>query len=73
VNYARCFTHKQKENLERQKDRLRKYAEGKDYKFILIDEIASGINEKRKGLHNKMGLDLSIKKGKTVSSPVKMK
>ena len=27
--YARCSTAKQKENLERQKDRLRKYAESK--------------------------------------------
>jgi len=51
VIYARCSTHKQKENLERQKDRLRKHAENKGYKFILIDEIASGINEKRKGIH----------------------
>ena len=48
---SRCSTTKQKENLERQKDRLRKFAEYKGYKFILIDEIASGINEKRKGLH----------------------
>jgi len=51
IIYARCSTAKQKENLERQKDRLRKYAENKGYKFILIDEIASGINEKRKGIH----------------------
>jgi len=51
VIYARCSTAKQKENLKRQKDRLRKYAENKGYKFILIDEIASGINEKRKGIH----------------------
>lgn len=29
VIYARCSTHKQKENLERQKDRLRKHAENK--------------------------------------------
>ena len=48
IIYARCSTAKQKENLERQKDRLRKHAENKGYKFILIDEIASGImrNEK---------------------------
>lgn len=51
VIYARCSTAKQKENLERQKDRLTKYAEAKGYKFILIYEIASGINERRKGLH----------------------
>ena len=42
---------KQKENLERQKDRLMKYAESKGYKYVLIDEIASGINEKRVGIH----------------------
>lgn len=52
VIYARCSTAKQKENLERQKDRLRKHAEEKGYKYLMIDEIASGINEKRKGIHN---------------------
>jgi excisionase family DNA binding protein len=51
VIYARCSTAKQKENLERQKDRLRKHAEEKGYKYLVIDEIASGINEKRKGIH----------------------
>jgi len=51
VIYARCSTMKQKENLERQKDRLMKYAESKGYKYVLIDEIASGINEKRAGIH----------------------
>ena len=49
VVYARCSTAKQKENLERQKDRLRKYAEAKGYKYMMIDEIASGIKEKRNG------------------------
>ena len=38
VIYARCSTAKQKENLERQKDRLRKHAEAKGYKYVLIDE-----------------------------------
>ena len=56
VIYARCSTHKQKENLERQKDRLRKHAESKGYKYMLVDEIASGINEKRKGLHKVINL-----------------
>ena len=51
VIYTRCSTAKQKENLERQKDRLRKHAEEKGYKYLMIDEIASGINEKRKGIH----------------------
>ena len=35
----------------RQKYRLRKHAEAKGYKYVLIDEIASGINEKRNGIH----------------------
>jgi len=56
VIYARCSTHKQKENLERQKDRLRKHAESKNYKYMIVDEIASGINEKRKGLHKVINL-----------------
>ena len=51
VIYARCSTAKQKENLERQKDRLRKHAEENGYKYLMIDEIASGINEKRNGIH----------------------
>ena len=51
VIYARCSTLKQKENLDRQKERLRKYAEIKSYKYIMLDEIASGINERRKELH----------------------
>jgi len=56
VIYARCSTAKQKENLERQKDRLMKHAESKNYKYIVIDEIASGINEKRKGLHKLLNM-----------------
>ncbi|MDD4733674.1 MAG: recombinase family protein [Bacilli bacterium] len=50
-----------KENLDRQKDRLMKYAEKKDYKYIVIDEIASGINEKRKGLHRLIKLSFEGK------------
>ena len=56
VVYARCSTAKQKENLERQKDRLMKHAESQGYKYIVIDEIASGINEKRKGLHKLLNM-----------------
>ena len=56
VVYARCSTAKQKENLERQKDRLMKHVESQSYKYMVIDEIASGINEKRKGLHKLLNL-----------------
>ena len=34
VIYARCSTAKQKENLERQKDRLRKHAEAKGCRLV---------------------------------------
>jgi predicted site-specific integrase-resolvase len=50
--YARCSTAKQKENLERQEERLRKhcvdkgYANPKEY-----SEIGSGLNDNRPKLH----------------------
>jgi len=49
--YARVSSHDQKEDLERQKERLITYAveKGYDVKAILTD-IASGLNENRKGL-----------------------
>lgn len=56
VVYARCSTAKQKENLDRQKERLMRHAESQGYKYIVIDEIASGINEKRKGLHKLLNM-----------------
>lgn len=48
--YARCSTQKQKENLQRQKERLIAHAQGKQYTYEVIEELSSGINEKRKGL-----------------------
>lgn len=49
--YARVSSHDQKEDLERQKERLIAYAveKGYDVKTVLTD-IASGLNENRKGL-----------------------
>lgn len=38
---ARCSTQKQKENLERQKERLIEYADERDYKYEAIDELNS--------------------------------
>ena len=49
--YARCSTQKQKENLERQKQRLIEHAQGKQYVYEVIEELSSGINEKRNGIH----------------------
>jgi len=46
VIYARCSTAKQRENLERQKDRLRKHAESKGYKYIISLFIPKTLSDK---------------------------
>lgn len=53
--YARVSTNKQKENgnLDRQKNSLMEYCINNNYKIVKIyQEVASGINENRKQLHN---------------------
>ncbi|MBS7611613.1 IS607 family transposase [Candidatus Bathyarchaeota archaeon] len=51
VVYARVSSADQKEDLERQKQRLLDYARSRGYTDILvIEDIASGLNENRKGL-----------------------
>lgn len=52
--YCRVSTQKQKKdgNLMRQKNRLLEYCVGKGYKVeAIFEEVASGINEKRRELH----------------------
>ena len=50
--YARCSTAKQKENLERQIERLKKYCADKSYANVQeFSEIASGLNDKRRQFH----------------------
>jgi putative resolvase len=52
VVYARVSSADQKEDLERQKQRLTEHARSKGYQDIeVIDDIASGLNENRKGLN----------------------
>jgi predicted site-specific integrase-resolvase len=51
VLYCRCSTEKQRENLDRQKLRLMEYAHSKGYDFIVVEEIASGVNENRRQLN----------------------
>lgn len=58
ILYCRCSTEKQRENLNRQKLRLMEYAHEEKYDFIVLEEIASGINENRRQL-NKL-LDMVI-------------
>jgi len=45
--YARCSTHKQKDNLERQVGRLLEYSMVKKYQVELYKDIGSGLNENR--------------------------
>jgi putative resolvase len=50
--YARVSSADQKEDLERQKQKLVEYAKSKGYRDIeVIEDIASGLNENRKGLN----------------------
>ena len=50
IIYARVSTKKQEEYLKNQIDRLEKYAKENGYSYEVISEIASGVNEKRRGL-----------------------
>jgi predicted site-specific integrase-resolvase len=50
--YARCSTAKQKENLDRQVERLREHCKEKGYKDVVeYFEIGSGLNDNRTKLH----------------------
>lgn len=50
--YARCSTAKQKENLERQIERLKKHCQDKGYSEVKeYSEIGSGLNDNRPKLH----------------------
>jgi putative resolvase len=50
--YARVSSADQKEDLERQKQKLVEYAKSKGYQDIeVVEDIASGLNEDRKGLN----------------------
>jgi putative resolvase len=49
--YARVSSADQKEDFERQKQRLIEYAKSKGYQdIIVLEDIASGLNEDGKGL-----------------------
>ena len=50
IAYARCSTQKQKENLERQIERLKQYCETHGHDYEIYSEIASGLNDKRRQL-----------------------
>ena len=55
--YARVSSADQKEDLERQKQKLIEYAKSKGYQDIeVIEDTASGLNENRKGLNKLLKL-----------------
>ena len=60
VIYARVSTKKQEEYLKNQIKRLEKYAKENGYSYEIISEIASGVNEKRRGLRKLLN---KIKRG----------
>jgi len=56
--HARVSSADQKEDLERQKRKLVGYARSKGYRDIdVIEDMASGLNENRKGLSNALWLN----------------
>lgn len=59
--YARVSTKKQQQYLKNQEVRLKAYAESLGTPYILISEIASGVNENRRGLKKLLNL---VKKGR---------
>ncbi len=50
ILYARVSTRKQQPYLENQVKRLEEYAKSRGWEYEVIKEIASGVNENRRGL-----------------------
>lgn len=51
IGYARVSTPKKKDDLERQKQVLELYCAAKGWKYKIIEDIGSGLNYNKKGLH----------------------
>jgi len=58
--YARVSTKKQAEYLENQVKRLEEYAKSNGWNYMVIKEIASGVNENRRGLQKLLNM---VKRG----------
>ncbi len=61
ILYARVSTKKQEKYLEKQIKRLKEFAESQGWDYEVISEIASGVNENRRGL---LKLLNKVKRGK---------
>jgi predicted site-specific integrase-resolvase len=60
ILYARVSTRKQQPYLENQVRRLEEYAKSKGWEYEVIKEIASGVNENRRGLQKLLNM---VKRG----------
>ncbi len=60
VLYARVSTRKQQPYLENQVKRLEEYAKSRGWEYEVIKEIASGVNENRRGLQELLNM---VKRG----------
>jgi putative resolvase len=56
ILYARVSTKKQDEYLKNQVKRLEEYARSNNWKYEVIQEIASGVNENRRGLEKLLNM-----------------
>jgi len=59
--YARVSSHDQKEDLVRQSDLLETYCAAKGWKYQIISDLGSGMNYRKKGLNQLLGLILKKK------------
>jgi len=60
ILYARVSTRKQQPYLENQVQRLEEYAKSKGWEYEVIKEMASGVNENRRGLQKLLNM---VKRG----------
>ena len=60
ILYARVSTRKQQPYLENQVRRLEEYAKSRGWEYKIIKEIASGVNENRRGLRKLLNM---VKRG----------
>jgi len=56
ILYARVSTRKQEEYLKNQVKRLEEYAKLNNWNYDIIQEIASGVNENRRGLEKLLNM-----------------
>jgi putative resolvase len=60
ILYARVSTRKQQPYLENQVRRLEEYAKSRSWEYKIVKEIASGVNENRRGLQKILNM---VKRG----------